>query len=100
MPVRARLLLVTARRVLTAMKSTSADCGWRSIADEGRAHRLVTAGIDEVGAEHAVAVAEKHVGAVPLVHAEVGVEAVRQGVPRHLPAHLRLNARDVRLWRA
>src|SRR5712671_7215088 len=43
----------------------------------GAPHRLVTAGIDEVGAEHAVAVAEKHVGAVPLVHAEVSVEAVR-----------------------
>ena len=38
--------------------------------------------------------------AVPLVHAEVGVEAVRYGVPRHLPAHPRLQALDVRLRRA
>ena len=38
--------------------------------------------------------------AVPLVHAEVGVEAVGDGVPGHLPAHPRLQARDVRLRRA
>jgi len=35
--VRARLPLATARHVLAAMKSISADCGWRSITDEGRA---------------------------------------------------------------
>src|SRR5882762_10219065 len=37
MPVCAPLPLATALRVLAAMKSISADCGWRSIADEGRA---------------------------------------------------------------
>src|SRR5437660_5582146 len=37
MPVRAQLPLATARHVLAAMKSISADCGWRSITDEGRA---------------------------------------------------------------
>ena len=47
-----------------------------------------------------VAVAEERVVAVPLVHAEVGVEAVGDGVPGHLPAHPRLQARDVRLRRA
>jgi hypothetical protein len=43
----------------------------------GAPHRLVAAAVDEVGAEHAVAVAEERVRAVPLVHAEVGVEARR-----------------------
>ena len=38
--------------------------------------------------------------AVPLVHAEVGVEAVGDGVPRHLPAHPRLQSLDVGLRRA
>ena len=65
-----------------------------------RPHRLVAAAVDEVGAEHALAVAEEHVVAVPFVDAEVGVEAVRHGVPGHLPAHPRLQARDVRLRRA
>src|SRR5882672_10477269 len=37
MPVRAPLLLATALRVLAAMKSISADCKCRPIADEGRA---------------------------------------------------------------
>jgi hypothetical protein len=47
--------------------------------------------------KHALAVAEEHVMAVPLIHAEVDVEAVGDGVPGHLPAHPRLQARDVRL---
>src|SRR5882757_7705964 len=53
----------------------------------GAPHRLVAAVVDEVGTEKFVAVAEKHVGAVPLVHAEVSVEAVRDGVPGYLPSH-------------
>src|SRR3954471_18378106 len=48
---------------------------------EGAAERLVTAAVDEVGPEDPVAVAEEHVGSVPLVHAEVGVEAIGQRVP-------------------
>src|SRR5882724_2646898 len=40
----------------------------------GAAHRLVAALVDEVGAEDPVVVAQEGVGAVPLVHAEVGVE--------------------------
>src|SRR5712671_3106283 len=36
MPACAPLPLATALRVLAAMKSISADCGWRSIAGEGR----------------------------------------------------------------
>ena len=54
--------------------------------------------VDEVGAEHPVVIADERVGAVPLVHAEVGVEVVGQGVPRdQAPAHPRLQALDVRL---
>src|SRR5882672_1866336 len=37
MPVRAPLPRATALHVLPAMKSISADCKWRPIADEGRA---------------------------------------------------------------
>ena len=44
-----------------------------------------------------IAVAEEHVRAVPLVHAEVGVEAVGEAEPGHLPAHPRLQPGDVRL---
>ncbi len=65
----------------------------------GAPHGLVAAGVDEVRAEHAVVVADEGVGAVPLVHAEVGVEAVRQGVPGHRPAHPRLHPLDVGLRR-
>jgi len=50
--------------------------------------------------KHPVAVAEKHVVAVPFSDAEIHVEAVGHGVPGHLPAHPRLQARDVRLRRA
>src|SRR6266542_4318267 len=64
----------------------------------GAPHLLVAAIVDEVGPEHAVAIANERVGAVPLVHAEVFVELVRQRVPRDvLPAHPRLQAFDVRL---
>jgi hypothetical protein len=65
----------------------------------GAPHRLVAAAVDEVGAKDPVAVAEEHVVAVPLVHAEIDVEAVRDGVPGCIPAHLRLQAGDVRLRR-
>src|SRR6185312_16091656 len=40
----------------------------------GAAHLLVTAALDEVGAEHLVAVAEEHIGAVPFIDTEVGVK--------------------------
>src|SRR5580704_7410858 len=62
-------------------------------------HRLVTAVVDEVCAEHLVAIAEEHVVAVPFIDAEILVEAIGHGVPRHLPAHPRLQSRDVRLRR-
>src|SRR5262245_44418178 len=66
----------------------------------GGPHRLVAAAVDEVCAEHLVAVADECSLAVPLVHAEVGVEACCDGVPRHLPTHSCLQALDVLLWRA
>src|ERR1700732_1817333 len=66
----------------------------------GGPHRLVAAAVDEVCAEYLVAVADECIVAVPLVHAEVDVEAVRDRVPPHLPAHSCLQARDVLLWRA
>jgi hypothetical protein len=67
----------------------------------GRSHRLVAAVVDEVSAEDlVVVVADEYIMAVPLVHAEIGVEAVRDGVPRHLPTHSCLQALDVLLWRA
>src|SRR4051812_3146922 len=53
----------------------------------GAAHLLVAAALDEVGAEDAVAVAVEHVGAVPFVDAEIGVETVGDGDPGHGPAH-------------
>ena len=46
--------------------------------------RLVAAAVDEVGAEDAVTLAEERVGAVPVIHAEVGVEVVGERVPRDL----------------
>src|SRR5271166_5227259 len=42
----------------------------------GVAQHLVAAVIDEVGAIHPVAVMDERIGAVPVVHAEVDVEAV------------------------
>ncbi len=44
-----------------------------------------------------VAVAEEYVGAVPFVNAKVGVETVGNRIPRHRPAHPRLQALDVGL---
>src|SRR5262249_23637854 len=66
----------------------------------GVPHLLVASVIDEVSAEHVFAIADERVRAVPLVHAEVGVEAVGDAVPRHLPVHSCLHAVDVRLRRA
>src|SRR4051812_31193934 len=66
----------------------------------GAAHLLVAAALDEIGAEDAVAVAKEHVGAVPLADAEIGIEIIGDGDPRHPPAHARLQPDDVRLRRA
>src|ERR1700719_1303818 len=62
------------------------------------AHRLIAAAADEIGAEHALAVTDEGVVAVPFVDPEVGVKTVGDGNPRNfLPTHLRLQARDVGL---
>src|SRR5215213_4282204 len=61
-------------------------------------HLLIAAIIDEVGSKNPLAVADECIRAVPLVHAKVFVEAVCNGVPRHLPPHRCLHALDVRLW--
>src|SRR5262249_20905500 len=64
-------------------------------------HRLVATAIDKVCAEHLFAVADECVVAVPLVHAEVFVEVVCDGVPRDaLPTHPRLQALDLLLRRS
>jgi hypothetical protein len=42
----------------------------------GGSHHLVAAAVDEVCAEHPLAVAEEHIVAVPFINSEVRVEAV------------------------
>src|SRR5579862_4519670 len=77
-----RALRVTLRRVLPGLLTPER----RDIqVAPRRAHRLVAAAVDEVGAEDLAAVAEEHVMAMPLVHAKVEVEAIRQGIPGHFP---------------
>src|SRR4029453_9862080 len=77
------------RRVLPRL--LAAERGGVEVAP-GASPPLVTAGVDEGGAEHAVAVADERVRPVPLVDAEVRVELVGHRVPGHLPAHPRLDA--------
>src|SRR2546430_4149491 len=91
-PLVGRSLRVVLRRVLPLLLAPE-----RSDVEvvPGIPHLLVAAVVDEVGAEYAVAVAYERVRSVPLVHAEVFVEVVRYGVPRHLPAHPRLHALNV-----
>ena len=47
----------------------------------GAAHRLVAAVVDEVGTEHAVAVTDERICAMPLIDSEVLVEVVGDRVP-------------------
>src|SRR5207245_1428845 len=94
-PLVRRGLWITLRRVLPLLLAPE-----RSDIEvvPGVSHLLVAAVVDEVGAEQAFAVADERVRAMPLVHAEVGVELVRHGVPGdQLPTHPRLQALDVRL---
>src|SRR5262249_19119432 len=93
-PLVRRRLRVTLRRVLPGL--LTAERRHVEIAPGG-SHRLITAIVDEVSAEHSLAIVEEHVVAVPLVDAEVHIEAVRDGVPRHLPSHPRFQTRDVGL---
>src|SRR5438552_10288133 len=86
-PLVRRSLGVALRRVLPFLLASQ-----RSDVEvaPGAPHRLVAAVVDEISAEHIVAVADERVRPVPFVHAEVFVEVVRYGVPRHLPTHPRL----------
>src|SRR5205807_10016249 len=66
----------------------------------GPPHRLVAAVVDEICADHPLAVAGEHIVTMPFIDADVLVEAVGHAVPGHLPAHPRLQACYVRLRRA
>src|SRR5580698_600633 len=78
-------LRVALWRVLPGL--LTAERGDIEVAPNGP-HRLVAAIVDEVCAEHPLAIADECIVAVPLVHAEVFVEAVGDGVPGDLlPAH-------------
>src|SRR5215204_5028686 len=80
----ARGLRVALGRVLPVL--LAAERGHVEIGP-GAAQRFVAAAVDEVGTEDPiVVVAVEGVGAVPLVHAEVGVEVVGQRVPGDVPA--------------
>src|SRR5437762_6691992 len=62
---------------------------------------LVAATVDKVCAKHFVAVTDECVRAMPFVHAEILIEVVCDRVPwDELPAHSRLQAFDVLLWRS
>src|SRR5262245_53228405 len=96
-PLVRRGLRVALRRVLPLLLASQR----RDVqVGPGAAHMLVAAAVDEVGAEDLLVVADEGVGAVPLAHPEVGVEVVRDGVPRHRPAHALLEPLDVLLRRA
>src|SRR5580704_3708090 len=58
-------------------------------------HRFVATVVNEVSAENPLALSEEHVVSVPFINAEILVEAVRDGIPGHLPSHPRLQARDI-----
>src|ERR1035438_3910441 len=89
-----RILRITLWRVLPSLL-TAERCEVEIA--PGGSHRLVAPAVDEICAEHPVAVAEEYVVTVPFIDAEILVEAVGHAVPRHLPAHLCLQAHDVRL---
>src|SRR5690242_7763374 len=86
-PLVGSALGVTLRRVLPGLLAAE----WRDVeVAPSRSHRLITAAVDKVCAEHALAIPEEHVVAVPFVDAEIRVEAVCDGIPGHFPAHVRL----------
>src|SRR6185369_11853271 len=89
-----RRLRVTLWRILPSF--LTAKRGNIEVAPDGP-HGLVSAIVNEICAEHLLAVAEEHVVPVPFIDSKVFVEAVENGVPRHLPAHPLLQARDIHL---
>src|SRR6266545_6933993 len=93
-PVR-RGLRVPLRRVLPLL--LAAERGDVEVVPRAP-HLLVAAGVDEVGAEDPVALADKRIGAVPLVDAEVLIEVVGDRVPGDaLPSVALLQALDLGL---
>src|SRR5688500_1361147 len=72
-PLVRRSLRIPLRRILPLLLAAE-----RSDVEKtpGASHLLIPAAVDEVRSEDLVAVADERVRAVPLVHAEVGVEAV------------------------
>src|SRR5215213_10382615 len=94
-PLVRRGLRVPLRRVLPCL--LAAEGGEVEVVP-GAPHLLVAAGVDEVGAEDPVALADKGVGAVPLVDPEVLVEVVGERVPGDvLPPMALLQALDLGL---
>src|SRR4030095_13571369 len=90
-------LRVALRRVLPLLLA-SQRCNVEIV--PGVPHLLVAAVVYEIGAEHAIAVPDERVGAVPLVYAEIFIEVTSDCVPRDMfPAHAPLEAFDVRLRR-
>src|ERR1700686_2630510 len=67
------VLGIALRRVLPLL--LTAERRHVEVAPDG-AHRLVAAAADEIGAEHAFAVADERIVAVPFIHPEVGVKTV------------------------
>jgi hypothetical protein len=58
----------------------------------------VAAGVDEIGAKDPIALTDEGVMPVPLVHAEILIEVVRERVPRdEFPPHPLLQALDLDL---
>src|SRR5688572_29855692 len=89
-----RRLRITLRRVFPLLLPPQR--GYVEIVP-GVPHLLIAAIVDEVGSKNPLAVTNECIRAVPLVHAKVFVEVVRDGVPRHLPRHPCLHAFDVHL---
>src|SRR5580698_616622 len=63
----------------------------------GTSHRFIAAVVDEVSTKHPIAVAKKHVRAMPEIYAEVRIEGIRERVPGDRPSHARFQTRDIAL---
>src|SRR4029453_5922586 len=94
-PLVRRGLRVTLRRVLPLL--LAAERGDVEVVP-GAPHLLVAAGVDQIGAEDPVVLAEKRLGALPLVDVEVFIEVVGDRVPGDvLPSVALLQALDLGL---
>src|SRR5215212_10261041 len=94
-PLVRRSLRIALRRVLPPL--LAAERGDVEIAPGG-AKLLIAAGVDEVGPEDPITLPDEGIVPMPLVHPEILVEVVGEGVPgNELPAHPLLQAPDLRL---